>query len=350
MRLYRVSAWAVALLGATSRVASGQPSATLASAFQADFAVPDAPAFKLLNLDPSAILRPQSVRELGFDFANFETPNGSFSLPRSLAIEVSPGLLIKSGDLTVSDYRTQKFLYALRMSVATRRDSTTGATSRVAIGVRLTLHDAADLRTDANYVRELQVTDLDSAITEIYVQARIRLGPDKPLALSASEQKQVDSLCAEIRKRWEKRYWNASVTDLAAAVSGQAEDSTGKGLKTDQLAFWGTVAKRVGSAGQLLLGLRLGLMRNPVTETTFHPSVDVAARFYMGTNSSKGFLELQQSWKQEGRPTSLLNGGLEVTLTGSVSAMLSAGIQRPGNGQSTQIITTFKLNTGLPGI
>ena len=94
---------------------------TLQKSFQVDFAIPDAPAFKLLNSEPSSILRPTTVRELTTTFSNFVQNGSSLTIPNAIAIEFSPGLLVSGQTLSLDAYRKLDWWYRLRVSGATLR-------------------------------------------------------------------------------------------------------------------------------------------------------------------------------------------------------------------------------------
>jgi hypothetical protein len=103
---------------------------------RANFAIPDAPAFQLLEVDPSTILRPSTPREVAVNLSKFFAEDGSFSLPQKLAIELPPILLIKR-DLSQKELDKNPFLYSLRFSFAGERHPDTGAPARMAFGFRL---------------------------------------------------------------------------------------------------------------------------------------------------------------------------------------------------------------------
>jgi hypothetical protein len=129
-----------------------------------DFAVPESPAFQLITLNPSTILRPTTVKELGMAASNFTGDGVSFSIPKELGVEFAPFSLIwakKDSDLATGPKSSIKcvpaslapFLYRLRMSVAAKRDTSKDATegqpSQIAFGLRLNFIDHADSRTNS---------------------------------------------------------------------------------------------------------------------------------------------------------------------------------------------------------
>ena len=67
----------------------------LAQSYSLDFAVPDAPAFQLVHVHPSQILRPSSVRTFAFSASNLTHLTRGVSIPQTSALELSPGLVIR---------------------------------------------------------------------------------------------------------------------------------------------------------------------------------------------------------------------------------------------------------------
>ena len=60
--------------------------------FRLNFAVPESPAFKLLEVDQSKILRPASLRELGVALSEFTgTDNIALNIPKAFANRILPG-------------------------------------------------------------------------------------------------------------------------------------------------------------------------------------------------------------------------------------------------------------------
>src|SRR5688572_1826337 len=118
---------------------------------RADFTVPESPAFKLVDIDESAILRPASVRELALAFSSFtDSTDGGFRLPKSIGIEVAPWLAAKSRTLTRGKYGNPKWtwLYRLRVSGAVHTSEGARRPHEIAGGLRFTFLDDGDSRLD----------------------------------------------------------------------------------------------------------------------------------------------------------------------------------------------------------
>ena len=70
-----------------------------------NYAVPDAPAFNILNENPDNILKPSSVKDMGIAFADFLGEDERITLPKAFALEFSPALLINGKNLSLEEYR-----------------------------------------------------------------------------------------------------------------------------------------------------------------------------------------------------------------------------------------------------
>ena len=125
----------------------------LAKELAPNYAVPDAPAFNILNENPDNILKPSTVKDVGIAFADFLGEEDRITLPKSFALEFSPALLINGKNLSLEEYRNNDWLYRLRLSLATKRFENSSA-SKIALGIRIATEDESDLRTNQQYIEE----------------------------------------------------------------------------------------------------------------------------------------------------------------------------------------------------
>ncbi|HKP75953.1 MAG TPA: hypothetical protein VJT67_10450 [Longimicrobiaceae bacterium] len=342
----------VVALPATARVTAQTPQPTVVAAqeYRVNFAVPDAPAFEILGIEPSDLLRPVSVRELTASLSNLGGLTQGLTLPRSFAVEFSPGMLINGPRLNLTDYRNNQILYRLRISGAANR-ATDSARTQLGFGVRLSLIDKADPRTDDQFIA--QITQIDAQITHIIAAAPLPMvsGVVDPVkVLDASGQQQIQQLQQQItalKKAHEERSWNARLLDIAYAVGASAEDSTGRGARVDAHSLWATYANPISRWGQLLVGVRGGMARDSVADG-FAGTVSAAARLYAGSNDYKFFAETRIA---SGGPVAdrfLLHGGAEAALPFSLWANASAGWEVPTGGGRGRLVTRFSVKSGLP--
>jgi hypothetical protein len=321
-----------------------------AAAYRADLAVPDAPAFSLLQVDPSTILRPNTVQDLALAFSQFRGEDGGIDVPRAFALEFSPALLIAGPDLSRASYRKKRLLYNLRLSAAALNDSTAAAVDAVAFGARITLANEADLRLDDSFTQDQQVTPLTTAMVNVYQAARDRqvdagLPIDAPIVLNTEEQREIERLSDEIRKRWADRYWNARALEVALGARASTRDGGGASPRIAEVGLWGTYATGFGDWGQLLIGARAGADRAP-DEASFRQSASAATRLYLGTNSYKAFIELEQLVREGSTAAPFVNSGAEIRLAEWIWASLSLGLRGGDSGSET--VTSFRLKSAFP--
>ncbi|HEV7389295.1 MAG TPA: hypothetical protein VGN73_11850 [Gemmatimonadaceae bacterium] len=315
--------------------------------YKIDFAIPDAPAFKLLQVDESAILRPQTVRDLTLAVDGFRGDNNAFVVPKQFAVEVSPGLLIGTGQLKLNDYNAKKFLYATRFSGATGRDSLDRG--ELAFGVRFSLVDEEDMRSKGAGGTDTAVTGMTKRILDIYDVARDRSGrPPAPIKLNEDEKNAINALRDSVKEYWADHYWNATSVELALAGRALTADTLGHDPKMDEIAGWITYANGLRGWGQLLFGAKVGTARE--STGSFHSSNTLAARLYIGSNALKTFVEGQQAFSSTTEPKWLVNSGVEVRLPGVGWINASAGYASPVNGGDPRVISSFKFKTGVPGM
>jgi hypothetical protein len=352
---------AVALLAALPRGVSGQiaPPGTPppAWAYKTNFAIPDAPAFELLSVDPSTILRPQSTRELALSLSKFQSADGSFTIPQALALEFSPALLIKGDRVTESGVAAHAGLYNLRLSLAALRDSKTGAGARLALGARFTLSDQSQLKNDEAYQADVRVTEVATQALSVYSAANDRAvqqardageDPSKArMVLTRAEQAELDAIAKEIRRRWAERYWNAGRMEVAFALRASAADSTGRDPKLDAFSAWLTDSRGVADWGQGLVGARLAVRRDSLSGD-YKQESSLAFRFYAGNNRAKGYLEGQQTMREDAKPRLFVNGGFEMAAADWVWLNFALGFEREGGSAHT--VTAFKLKMAPPGM
>lgn len=323
----------------------GQPS-KFAKDYKVDFAIPDAPAFKLLQVDESAILRPQTVRDLTLALDGFRGNNNAFVVPRQFAIEASPGLLIGSGTLKLTDYNAKKFLYATRFSGATGRDSLNRG--QLAAGVRFSFVDEQDLRSKGAGGTDTTITKFTERIRDIYVAAQLRARPPAPLILADEEKAAIKALNDSIKDYWAERYWNATSVEFAFGARALTADSLGHNPKIDEVAGWLTYANGLKGWGQFLFGAKIGSARD--SNGGFHASNTLATRLYIGSNVLKGFVEGQEAVSSTTDSKWLVNSGVEIRLSGVGWINASAGYASAVNGGDPRVISSFKFKTALPGI
>lgn len=353
----RANAAAAVLLAASAMASSGAEAQlraaagavaldTLAARFQADMAIPDGPAFLLLPTEPSSVLRPGSVREFALMLSDFAGPEG-FRLPDAVGLEVSPALVLIGHRLGLAEYRRRPWLYRLRASGAVQRADSTGGVTQLAFGVRATLLDGSDLRTNPEYVQ--QATEVAAEINEIVVGARLRAGPPPaPIVLTQEERRRIEELNEVIKERWADRRWNADVLEVAAGLRAASADSAGGDPEMAEYAVWATYGKGFGSWGQWLVAM-MARTRRPEAGAGFAGSADAGTRFYAGRNAYRLFLEAQSELGEAGVPDWFVRAGGEARLLGNVWGAFWAGAQPREEAGGDRVRAGFTLRFGAPG-
>jgi predicted nucleotidyltransferase len=315
-----------------------------------NYAVPDAPAFNMLNDNPDNILKPSSVKDMGIAFADFLGEDNRITLPQALALEFSPALLINGKNLSLEEYRKNDWLYRLRVSLATKRQDT-NSSSDIALGIRFSTEDESDLRTNQEYINE--ATELSQNIQAKIDEVRLSLGPTATM-----EQIESDSAVVQTKRnlvdeflnkwdveKWNEDNWNADITEYAFAVKAGSQDSLVKNLKFNRVSVWYTKAKKLSSWGQYLLGI-YGNYEKPPDRDKYESSGSLIARLYAGTNRYKIFMEGQGTLIDDQKPEWLFNSGLELKVDENLWIDLTAGIETNGQQESV-LVTGFKFKFGL---
>lgn len=353
-------------------------------------AVPPSPAFALVSLDESAILRPTAFQQFGTSLSTFVGANGGFALPRAVGVELAPFFLARGARLSIAEYGQHKGLYRLRLSGAIkRRDDAAGSTA-AALGVRLALIDETDPRTNPEAVRLLtalaervtaicrrvdgppidgvspgevscadprgRVASLAASLDALPASASdsVRLSLERRLsaarARAARNQEELDAIHAELerfKKEWPGNAWNRNALDLALATSATSRDSLGADPKFDVVALWLSGARRLGEWGQLVGGLSARSARDSLSGDR-RAGASLGGGLFVGTNRLKGFLELSASAQQHRKPGAELTGGSEFYLLPGVWVQTSLGWGQAGETGRGRLVTHFALRTAFP--
>lgn len=377
-----IAALATASPGALEAQLRSQPDTTLSGLYQLDFGVPEAPAFNILEVDESNILRPGTVRELSLAVSEFT--GSDLLLPKTFSAEFAPALLLAGRDLTRRAYGDQAWLYRLRVSAAVQRVDESSSATRIAFGIRTTLTDGADLRTNEDakayavfrsgvaaslagskdaLQRAIQdlfglspTEELTTAIDTLFggdadraVVKFVAAGLSDDDALRAIDLFSAgsgDAAASEAKiRQWRKelqdKHWNALVVEIAYAARAEAADSTGRDLSVDRHGFWLTAGFPIGTWGQLLVGGEVGVTRDTIT-TDFDGRGSLGTRLYWGGNGLKFFMEVEGDFA-EGRSTEFLfnsGGELRPEIGGWMS--FSAGLNRDAETKNYDLVTEFR--------
>lgn len=107
---------------------------------EASLRLPSSPAFSILNFEPSSILKPGNIRDLGGDILNSFDENGKLRM--NIGMEIMPYWLSSRPFLTHEKYNSptigQAILQSLSISAATVRDTLTNS-DKFGMGIRFNL-------------------------------------------------------------------------------------------------------------------------------------------------------------------------------------------------------------------
>ncbi|MEP2773086.1 MAG: hypothetical protein ABJH05_13125 [Fulvivirga sp.] len=347
----------------TTLLAQSPEDTTLVKNFRLDFAVPDMPAFKMLGTNPSNILRPSSPQALSLMISEFGGGD-ELILPKSFAAEIAPYILIKSGSLTLDDYDKNSEIYSLRLSIGTERDPENNSTSRLAVGARMTLMDEGDLKNDKEY-RDYVLKFLsnksiikDKFQSEFLIQNNLTIQTvvqNDSLRQEMSDfiddkldkyEQNFDYRLDTLKQGFKQRNWNKKKLDVAVGMLGSSPDSLAKNVEFNKFSLWSTYGSPVGKNGQLLLGFNYNYFSNDSTE---YGVTSLTSRLYGGSNSYKGFGELQikRDENLESNFIYMALGG-EINIKDGIWANISAGLERNWTDNNSAFVSHFDLRFTIP--
>ncbi len=311
-----------------------------------NFAVPDAPAFTILNFSPTNIVRPSSVREVALAIADFVRGGGV--LPRTAAAEFSPGLLIGGRTLTIRQYNSNPFWYRARISAATRSyDDNTGRL-HASIGIRFTFTDDADPRTDRMFIENL--SNLAVQINQA-VARRAQVTPPTGTGRIEGEGPAIDALEREVeqlRAKQREEKWNANIAEFAAAVRFASPDSLARNARADKYQAWLAGAFSVNTWGQFVFNLSGSIERSLGLYMDL-TSIAMTSRFYFGSNSMKVYGEGQITAVDQSPALYLFSIGGELNPISSFWLEFVAGFEKRGR-EPAIIRTAFHVRWSLPEV
>ena len=314
-----------------------------------DFAVPDAPAFKILQTDASTALRPTSAREVAVTIANLFKGE---KIPDNYSLELSPGLLFSN---SLAAYSKNPFWYRARISFAVK--STKNSTKLIGTGLRLTLVDETDLRMDDYLARDidslynkldsvdmickatLEKQGVDDMNADVY-DSLFNKCREKAFTDLKMDSLKIINLITDLREKAKANNWNAPIVEMGFATSALSGDSLAKSLSVNSYQFWFSAALPLGKEGQIIAGLNGGVSKNDRDELKKSEG-SLGVRGYYGTNKQKLFLEADIKAASEMLPSYAFNLGYEYNLMNGVWADISLGLIRK---DGSKFVSSSSLN------
>lgn len=328
----------------------------LAENYKLDFAISDAPAFKILGKEPSDLFRPSSSDVVSFIVSNLLNPS-DLSIPNSYAAEVSPALLIDK-NLTLAGFQKNYILYNLRLSFGTTKDTKSGMYN-LGIGLRSTIIDNSDLRKDKGYLdalfkimgdREYYKTKLGDEFWSIAGNYPYdTIAQKRYVKYEKAEMKKYDDdnnkIFEELLEIYKKKNWNKEKFEFALAMLGSSKDSLVKNVEMSKYAIWSTFTYPISTWGQILFGGNLNY--NALSDKG---SGSLASRVYGGSNNFKGFLEAQYKADNNDKSKNwLISFGAELNLVNNIWVNYYAGyeVNSINNDDKSAFVSHFDLRFAL---
>ena len=356
------------MLGALAQIVRAQNAthtASTAKTIQGDYAVPDAPALKMLDVNESSLLRPSTVKALS---AALSSASGDASfIPKAFAVEFAPGLLIDGEHLSISEYNRSawtKLWYRTRLSFAAKRGEGKTPRSNVAGAIRLGLQDNSDLRTDSAFavaILTIARWQADSALAAETI--KMSLGISVLATATTDQQKQIDRLVgkefsaraapviAAQKRAQEAARWNSDAFDVAVGTRMSSDDSTGNNTRFDGASLWLTKGWGLTANTQMLIGVR-GAHERELTDTAQTPALrtigDATVRVYFGSNAYKVLAEGQVT-RGSSSSSWLTNVGGELHLSDTIWINASAGWKATNLTDKGKFVSSFKFKFNPPG-
>lgn len=254
---------------------------------------PESPAFKLLDFNPSKILKPSSIKDLALNLSDFSKLNNSLTLPKLFAIEFSPTIFLdndtKNENITTKQIENSYF-NRIKFSFASRRQSETNPETKLALGLR---YAKSNLEND-------------------------------------------------------KSSWNRNVSEFAIAVGLSSPDSLLKNAKYESIMFWGTYGKKIGDIGHWLIGISLGSKRDDkMLINSGIETFSASSRYYLGNNRAKALFELAY-YSEHSIKKLLLNTGIELDVGQKIWLDINVGFVKDYELESNgEFVTKMGFKYGL---
>jgi|GEM_PF-3949658 len=367
----------------------------LNSEMRLNMAIPTNPAYQIIGSEPSSLMRVSNPKEFSVAVSDFFS-SGFVIIPQNIGLEFSPVMVLENGGL-VSDTNKVECLRPLRFSLGTSSslsDSTgTGGTfEKIGIGLRYTytkpgssfrgyknklraalqpLTNDYESRVDSLrkiYYRKkgVNITQLMATVTkdslEAFLAGRNQWTDSVYNTLSSSiAAAGFDATVASVKQQFKRDAWNDFRLDLAAAGEFRSPDTIAR-LSIDsfmvadtvtrfqQFGAWGTVSFPLLGVNWLqgVVGSNYSLARNTVQDD-FKGIFTANARFYLGTNRLKAFLEGQYQTNQVTEVESYLwTLGAEINVTDGIWMDFYVGLNQEIGSPKNRVVTQFNLHFTLP--
>jgi hypothetical protein len=328
-----------------------------------DLSTPESPAFTVLGLNPQTIVRPASPREFATSLINGLDKNGNFQ--SGLAIDTAPYLLFNGQHVTLEDYnkdRLTRFLTRTQFSFAAAKgESKDDPTTKLSLGLNLTLYDAGDPRVyrpgDKNGVLQCfedKLQDNLPLVSPVPVATYDQRRKDAIENYMKTDGLKYKQLAEQCREDGRKAHWNKDSWTVAFAPSWISKTGNSSDFKWNGGALWTSYAHGVGTTGQLILHARFRnkeQVPDPAKSGSFiiQNSAFFGGRFRMGNPdfglNVEGVFVHNSPENKPSKSTYEFSFGAEKKLAENVYFVVSAGSKGPQADNTKShgfVITSFK--------
>jgi hypothetical protein len=326
---------------------------SLAKNFRLDFAIPDHPAFNIIDNNDDKILRPSNSQEIfSFVYSNFFNGTAPF-IPKNFSIEFSPGQLIGIKKITLDDYmkdNSKRILYDIKFSLGAKLNDQ-DSLRNLAAGLRIPWIDKTSLLNNPGFVKDMfkslrSTSDLRSEfIDSLRIQGvkfnGLLISPEN-IAADEELERHVDSLFQDysrktprslqsIRTKYKDANWNKLKFETALAVRYSSQDSLFQNIHYTKFIIWNTLAFPLRNWGQGLLGLNISNEKNDSLNSNLdtikysYTNFTFSSRFYAGSNNLKAFLEGSLKYNSSHFLQPSVNIGAELNITNGLWAVINFG-------------------------
>lgn len=360
--LHKLAQLTIIFLLASNYPAMGQKKDTTDSPYQAgwgtlNYAVPESPAFKILGVSPSNILRPATTRDIAISVGNYVATSGA-TIPTNLSVAISPSIF--NPKIPLDTYKKNKYWYNSSLSIGTKQNA--NKSYALAFGLSFKVIDNADLRSNDAFINFIntqgplinasftdaakeeafkmasswQMTPHD-ALVEVYKSYNDTTDPNHKSVLqditNSMTTKSVNGakLISNYRDSIKNVLWNATILEIGVAGLLNAKDSLIKDISTPpQYGLWATYGHSLTSKGQILIGLNAQSTIDSLTNKSV-ANFNAGFRLYFGKSDFKGFIQGEGKYMDHELPAYDAAVGIETTFFGGLWLDFGLGIKKSGN-------------------
>lgn len=303
---------------------------------QTDFVIPDAPAFAVIQKEPTAILRASDSKELMLNV-------GSSLISESL--NQNPWGLEYSLD--------KKYHFPIAFSFATNLSPIRS----IALGIRYNLINEVEAQKDTTFNKAIH--ELSKLSGDFGRLATIQVAENHKITLEEASIQYTDEIATvanimliqskefNLYKDSAKIYaenllWNEKIFSLAIASRfSSSDDSYGMlNINDRKIQFWGIYTFKIGSTIQLNANFTALNEKNYSIDTS---SAGIVVRGLYGSNSLKGFLDASTIFANGSKPKIEFSLGTEFRL---IDNFWLVG-RLVYNAISEKVVPTFDLKVGI---